>query len=125
MKHELLEKLADGCVSTFPSELKENLWQHPELKDYVISPPPVQMCFDNLWGANKAMERRKESRKKINSSHTRLMTMLHRKYLLFALLLHTLIVPYAIILHIENVLNAPGCSVNFLQYLNFQREPVT
>ena len=59
LKHELLEKLADGCVSTFPSELKENLWQHPDVKDYVISPPPVQMCFDNLWGANQAMERRK------------------------------------------------------------------
>ena len=61
LKRELLEKLADGRVSTFPSELKENLWQHPDVKDYVISPPPVQTCFDNLWGANYAMERRKES----------------------------------------------------------------
>ena len=52
LKHELLEQLADGWVLTFPTELKENLWQHLDVKYYVISPPPVQMCFDNLWGAN-------------------------------------------------------------------------
>ena len=32
------------------SELKEYLWQHPEVTEYVMCPPPVQMCFANLWG---------------------------------------------------------------------------
>ena len=32
------------------SELKEYLWQHTEVTEYVLCPPPVQMCFANLWG---------------------------------------------------------------------------
>ena len=49
LKRELLEKLADGRVSTFPSELKENLWQHPDVKDYVIS-PPLFKCVSIIFG---------------------------------------------------------------------------